>query len=586
MVRKVLAVWGLVLLLGFAARTGVGAEKLPPAARWVPHEAVLVVEVAKPKAVLDAILDPALIERVTKIPAYKKAAAQPNFQQGLGMVRFLEGQLGTDWKSALHGLFDGGIAWGIEPNGGTVLMVDAQDEKLLAKLHETLLTITKADAAGKGDPDRVKSEEYRGVTCWSIGNDEAHAILGNRLILTNKPSTLKKVLDIRAAEDAKGVAGLPAYQAARQAAGPGAAATVFVNLAEIKRHVPVDKALAEQNNNPVGALLFAGMLETVRQSSWLAMGLKIDGTTLSLEMASDGKTSGAGGAAAFTAPGQPGDGALPGLSVPRSIASLSLYRDLHGFYAAKDKLFPERTSGLIFFENMMGIFFSGRDFTEEVLAQAKPQIRFVVAGQKYDPAVGTPQVQIPAFAAIFRVRNPKEFAEVMEEAWQKAIGLVSFTSGQKGEGGLIIGHGTHNGTPVTAAHFSTTGLDKTRLGMQFNFRPALVKLGDYLVLSSTEGLARDLIDAIKKEMDEQVKTIAGTHSLLQFDLGQLATVLGANRAAMVRQNMLDKGAKLEEAEGQIDVILAILKYAGRAELNMANRDGQARARLQVKLNPD
>ena len=41
---------------------------------------------------------------------------------------------------------------------------------------------------------------------------------------------------------------------------------------------------------------------------------------------------------------------------------------MHKFYAAKDTLFPDRTSGLIFFENMMGIFFSGRDLTDEVLA--------------------------------------------------------------------------------------------------------------------------------------------------------------------------------------------------------------------------
>ena len=58
---------------------------------------------------------------------------------------------------------------------------------------------------------------------------------------------------------------------------------------------------------------------------------------------------------------------MPHLDVPRQIAGASVYRDLHGFYAAKDDLFPERTSALIFFENMMGIFFSGKDLTEEVL---------------------------------------------------------------------------------------------------------------------------------------------------------------------------------------------------------------------------
>jgi len=184
------------------------------------------------------------------------------------------------------------------------------------------------------------------------------------------------------------------------------------------------------------------------------------------------------------------------------------------------------------------------------------------------------------------VRNPQQFTEIMEEAWQKAVGLVSVTSGQKAQGGLIIKHPTCDGVPFTMASFSSAGLDKTKLGMQFNFRPALVSLGDYMVLSSTDGLAKDLIGAIKKEMDEQIKAVAGAHSMLRVDLGQLASVLGANRTAMVRQNMLDKGTRQEEAEGQIDVILTILKYVGRADLSVADRDGQARARLEVKLNPD
>ena len=56
-------------------------------------------------------------------------------------------------------------------------------------------------------------------------------------------------------------------------------------------------------------------------------------------------------------------------------------------FPSKDELFPERTSGLIFFENMMGIFFTGRDLTEEVLAETGSDIRVVVAEQQYDPQV-------------------------------------------------------------------------------------------------------------------------------------------------------------------------------------------------------
>src|SRR5664279_2378148 len=131
-------------------------------------------------------------------------------------------------------------------------------------------------------------------------------------------------------------------------------------------------------------------------------------------------------------------GLLPPLTVPGTIASLSLYRDLHSFYAAKNALFAERTSGLIFFENMMGIFFSGIDLTEGVLSEVRPDVRVVVAKQQYDPAVGTPATQVPAFAAVLRLKDPKRFGETVEEAWQKAIGLVNFTRGQQALPGLII----------------------------------------------------------------------------------------------------------------------------------------------------
>ncbi|MHC4720993.1 MAG: hypothetical protein ACYSYT_11050, partial [Planctomycetota bacterium] len=123
------------------------------------------------------------------------------------------------------------------------------------------------------------------------------------------------------------------------------------------------------------ALFFAGIIETVRDSNWLAMGLHIKDNTLVCQLSVDGKTVAPTSPVSFAVLGKSSDGILPNLSVPRRIAALSLYRDLHDFYAAKDDLFPERTSGLIFFENMMGIFFSGRDLTNEVLIETKPEIR-------------------------------------------------------------------------------------------------------------------------------------------------------------------------------------------------------------------
>jgi hypothetical protein len=298
---------------------------------------------------------------------------------------------------------------------------------------------------------------------------------------------------------------------------------------------------------------------------------------------------------AFAWPAESGEGAPADLAVPRQIAGASLWRNLHDFYAAKDELFPERTSGLIFFENMMGIFFTGRDLTEEVLAETEPGTRMVVAGQEYDPEVGTPAVQVPAFAAVFRLRNPESFGRVVEEAWQKAVGLVNFTRGQQAQPGLLIDRPVHGDVKYTVAYFAPPteeerkgreGEEKPGVDTRFNFRPAVAMPGEYLILSSTDALAEDLMDALAKESAEGAKPKAGVHSAMTVDGQQLAAILGANRENMIRQNMVEEGNTREQAETQIGLLLTIIEQFGPAKLEVGTRDGRSHATLRLELNLD
>ncbi len=346
-------------------------------------------------------------------------------------------------------------------------------------------------------------------------------------------------------------------------------------------HYP--ESLKLDRTNPLSALLLAGTTDALRASNWLALGLNVQEDTLVFEAVADGKAVDPAGPTAFALPSKPEEGARPNLAVPRRIAALSFYRDLHRFYAAKDDLFPERTSELIFFENMMGIFFSGRDLTDEVLSHTRPEFRFVVAEQLFDPAVGTPAARLPAFAAIFRLKHPTDFDQVIEEAWQKAVGLISFTRGQQAMSGLIIDRVVHGETKFTFAYFSTAGVeDKTRLDQRFNFRPAVALPDDYVIFSSTETLARDLIDALKEDSPEAVGPLAGTHSVVEIDGGSLASALESNRDALVRQNMVNDGNTKEEAEASIDVLLTVVKSLGQMKLTIGTHESLTRARLEMK----
>ena len=455
---------------------------------------------------------------------------------------------------------------------------------MLGKLHDIVVQFAKEEARKNGQGGGMTSAVYRGVTGWTIGAGEAHAIIGNRLLLANRPQVLKAAIDRREDSEEKGLSSVPAYQAARKAAGPGAAAVAYLNLATLKKAPQFEKILTK-DENPMGALLLAGVREAVRQSNWLALNLRVEGQSLALEAMVDGRPSPDSEQAAFAWPKLPDEGALPNLSVPRMIAGMSLYRDLHAFYAAKDKLFAERTSGLIFFENMMGIFFSGRDLTEDIMAQPKPEVRVVVAGQEYDKAAGAPQIQIPAFAAIFRLKQPKQYADVIESAWQKAVGLINVTRGQKAEVGLVIDRQTYHDARYTVAYFANPpDAEKTAPGTETNFRASLVKMGDYLVLSSTEGLAKDLIDALQKETSEKTRPLAGIHTAIDFDGGQLSAVLEANRRTLVRGNMVEKGNSQEQAETEIGVWIALAKYLGQSNLTFGNGKQGPQAKFTVKLD--
>jgi len=383
----------ILMLAVFVFQSVSVGQTLPPAIQWIPQDAVISLELAQPKALLDLLTGEKTSAFVEALPAYQELESTPQFQQVLTLLGNMESELGTDWRNALAKLTGGGITLAICPEETVVLIIDAEDEQLLERLHEMLLGMARSDAEQKGQPGRVASTQYRDVTAWTFDGKEAHAIIRNRLVMASRPEGLKAVLELRAETWGDNLASKKNYRAAKRhlsRGGGNAVATVFADLELLMQTPDIAGLLKQQGENPLAALTFAGIVEAIRDSKWLALGLQIEDETLICRASVDGETVARTSPAAFALPKEPGEGALPNLAVPRRIAALTLYRDLHQFYAAKDDLFPERTSGLIFFENMMGIFFSGRDLTNEVLAQTRPDIRFVVAEQQFDPAIGTP----------------------------------------------------------------------------------------------------------------------------------------------------------------------------------------------------
>ncbi|MCX6911446.1 MAG: hypothetical protein NTY01_25845 [Verrucomicrobia bacterium] len=572
-------------LAALAGRCAMAAQEANAPTQWIPADAVLAVELFHPKALLAPFGDGKAAAAFAALPGAGRRKAQPGFEKFMGVVKYLESELGTDWPTGLGKMTGGGAAFALRPQQQVVFIADAVDERMLTQLHEFLWKAASAKKNSGSESSQASSQQMDGVTAWSLGPKEAHTIIGKRLVVSSGFDGLQTALAFRSKSGGTSLAATPAYQAAKRAVGPDAAGMIFINMAALKQAPGIAKALQPKESNPLVALLFAGIAESVGASNWLAIGLRVQETEdcLALQVVTDGAKLDAKGPAAFALPAKREEGALPNLSVPRQIAALSLYRDLRRFYGAKDQLFPERTSGLIFFENMMGIFFSGRDMTDDVFAQARPAIRLVVANQQYDPAVGTPSPQIPAFALVLQMRNPAQVREVMEEAWQKSIGLASFTRGQKAEPGFVIDRPVHWTTKYSVARFSATGVkDRSKLDTRFNFSPSLAMPGNYLILSSTEQLACDLIDAVGREAKQPPAPLAQIHSLLEAKGDRVAAALLANRENMVRQNMLKSGGSDGDAGG-IDALITFTEFVEQLRLTFSAESGLNQAKLELKF---
>ena len=85
-------------------------------------------------------------------------------------------------------------------------------------------------------------------------------------------------------------------------------------------------------------------------------------------------------------------------------------------------------------------------------------------------------------------------------------------------------------------------------------------------------------------MEHKVKPFAKTHSLVEIDTGQLASILQANRDTLVRGDMVKKGNTQEESETGIDMLITLVKFVDSVKLSIGTHEGLTQARLEMKLN--
>src|SRR5262249_28116989 len=152
----------------------------------------------------------------------------------------------------------------------------------------------------------------------------------------------------------------------------------------------------------------------------------------------------------------------------------------------------------------------------------------------------------PAFALVVDMRDPS-FAKDMNSIFRAGALVATF------QFGLNLKEDTYKDCEMVSYYFSETKkVEGDPQNARFNFSPTYVKVGDFFVMSATNELARDLVDALKAEQTQKpIKASMRT----QVHASGLADFVRLNEEAALTQLILSQALPPKGAKEELRAIL-------------------------------
>lgn len=567
----------LALLLGAASAWAEPRPAEPQTAdiaRLAPESTVLYSEATRLDPLVDFALAPATHQLLSGLDAYQKYLQSTEYQQLTLGIGLLEARLGTDWRTLVRDL-SGGVTLCADPAGQSgFVAIRARRPELLKQLNAAVSDFIAADAQSHGRPSPLKAEEHRGITGWSFGPNECHIILDDLLVISNRPDTLKAVIDRYLDPSASSLAGKASFQQARAKRPAEALAWSWADLTAVRQDPNIQKALNPPRTNPVAELLFAGVADALRQAPFVTSSVIVDGSVVRLRTEAPFEASQHSPSRAWFYTSGETDTAV---GTPSAIGRFALVRNLAGLWAARNELFDEATvAGFAQFDTQAGLFFSGRDFGPEVLGELAAPLQVVVARQEFSPDQPVPALKLPSFALVLKLKHPDDFAQQLLLTYQKIIGFGNIIGGQQGQPQLLQATEEYHGATISkATYLASAKLDRQRAPVNYNFSPSCVRVGEHFVFASTVGIARQVVDSLQggtQQNGSAAGTVTGNLSLT-LEAAPLAAILADNQELLITQNMLSEGHTRAEAETAINTVLTIVRSFDRLAVRLLEEPG-------------
>lgn len=601
MFRKMVFAVAIVLSASVLPPPAARAAKPQAPAEFLSASTAAYLEIKQPQVLLEAGLNDQTVALLNRFEPVQKYLESKDYQTLQAVLTVLEQKLGSAWRPALEKLVGGGITAAFDSSEQAVyVFVRSRDASLLADLHAALVELITADAQLNSRESPVKSNTYHGRIGWTFGKGEAHVLIGDMLIVSNKAEALKAIVNRidesvpeNARDDAReekskkksrplsSLANDRVFQTAQKHAESVDAGFAFVRLAPLRLLMGLSKALGNKSDNPLLELLTGGLLDAVGRADYAAITLRLndEGLRLAAHLPHN-RTDVAASRRWFFAGKSPDSAAAP-LDGPATIAAFTAYRDVSGMWLARNELFDDTTNvGFTQADTNLGLYFSGKDFGSQVLAELEPQWRLIAVRREFGvDGEPIPALKLPGFALVWELKHPAAFAPHLQMAFQNIIGLTNLDGAQKGRPQLLLESERRGEAEIHYGTYLLVGdVDQANAPIYFNFRPACARVGKHFVIGSHVELVRELADRLT---EPPAAPTTSDNLLLDIRSQELARALEANRALIVGRQMLAAGGDKQTAEENLNLGLELLRLLERASIRLV--DGEQTLTLEAAI---
>lgn len=545
-----------------------------------------------------SVLDLPLIKSVTSTPLFAQLWKSPDAMKLRGGITLVELALGERLPETLGKLTSNGWSLAIDSHSqGVVLWTRSQDAATCNELYNKLLSIAQSDAKSKGH--ELKQVTYKDVDAYEVGG----AIIGrldDTLIVANKSELVKKLVDRWRDRPAKldSLAANPRFQEfAKQLSNQALSqpttdkqmevARVWVDLKQVREAGLANKLFKGPSDNFAAELLLGGVIELLRDASTVQATLSSHDKHLQVRIEMPISKSAISDKYEYFF-GKDASGQAPALiKLSGMQANISVYRDIAQLWQRAGDLFGQSTNDqLAQAETTLTTLFSGRDFANDILGSIRPELQLIVTEQDFAKAKTVPQIKLPAFALVTRLRDPQAMQPQMKRIFMSLIGFVNVAGAMNQQPQLDLeAFRLESGWEVTATYAVDADRPKDWIvPIQYNFSPTLFMTGEHAVIASTKELARAIGEQLQQPVASTKELVnqPNLNSMLKVDGELLSRALGANRQQLISQNMVEKGHTQEEAAAEVDFVLQAATLVKSMSIALGVGD-KAVLDLQVQL---